>query len=1157
MRLRRLDLIRYGKFTDHSIDFGAVRPGSPDLHIVYGLNEAGKSTTFAAYLDLLYGIGERSTYNFLHPYNTMKVGARLEFGGADHELARLKLRTGSLVDDRGQAVNEALLAGALGGVGREAYRTMFSLDDQSLKEGGNAIIQSKGELGELLFSASSGLAGLSRSLVTAVDEANGIYRKRSSSTKLAELKRSLEALKAERNAIDTLASTYSGLKSTHEQADAAYAATTRELAEAKARHQELTRLLGALPAALELRRLDTDAAGMGDLPRPPAEWFTLLPQLFRDETRLQALVETADRTLRQLADEIEAITIDDKALAVAAHMDMLDQGRVRYLAAESDLPKRRLALAEQEGELMRLLADLEQPGHTTPEALLLPASLIGIIRDLIERRSGVEANLAAAGRELVRARETLERLNKEGGSQNGAAVVDPARLGRIEAAISRLTGSDLAVRLTMEERTLAQAKRIQEKQFAQLAPWTGDAVALQRTSAAEPRQAEAWRGQAISIDKRIADHEARLRDLGTEQALTKAPIAAFVAGGSIDDAEAARLRDERDAAWQAHLASLNAATARTFEERMRQDDVVSAGRLSRAQELAELRQLRLTEAATAAAIERQSELLSEARAEHDVLAERIRALMPEAIEYDAEAAARIAALEAWSTKRAAALAAWDELQRAEEAVEALRGELDSHAATLAASLADAGHGGAEDLPVAALMQAASDMLAAGKAEQAARQVHEKAIGDLDRDVRERERDQQEAEAAVAAWDREWAEALSRTWFADKAGSMAAVRAVLDALATLPAILKERDDLASRVAAMERDQEQFRRDIAALLAECGLSRLASDTLASANALVERHEAARHAAQLRADRHADLDKHLEKRRALEEELAVHNARKNELTGYFGTDSLASVEAFLNQARERDRLEARAVTLRGQITEALRAASFSEAERRLADIDAHAVERDAMELGARIEDLTERAKLLYSDVSLARQKLEAVGGDDAVARIEAKRRTIFLEIEELAVRHLTLRAGTLAAEQALRIYREKHRSSMMNRASQAFHLITGGNYSGLTTQPDRDKETLIGVSRDGGSKLADAMSTGTQFQLYLALRLAGYEEFAALRPPVPFIADDIMESFDNPRSEEVFRLLGAMARVGQVIYLTHHWHLCEIARHVVPDVTIHQLP
>ncbi|NYJ14164.1 uncharacterized protein YhaN [Rhizobium leguminosarum] len=1157
MRLRRLDLTRYGKFTDHSIDFGAARPSSPDLHIVYGLNEAGKSTTFAAYLDLLYGIGERSTYNFLHPYNTMKVGARLEFDGTEYELARLKLRTGSLVDDRGQAVNEALLAGVLGGIGREAYRTMFSLDDQSLKEGGNAIIQSKGELGELLFSASSGLAGLSRSLVTAADEANVIYKKRSSSTKLAELKRSLEALKVERNAIDTLVSTYSALKSTYEQADVAYTATARELAGAKARHQELARLLGALPAALELRRLDADVAGMGDLPRPPSEWFTLLPQLSRDETRLQALLETADRTLRQLTDEIEAIAIDDKALTVAAHRDMLDQGRARYLAAESDLPKRRLALAEQEAVLVRLLADLEQPGHAMPEALLLPASLIGIIRDLIERRSGVETKLAAASRELVRARENLERLGKEDGSQNGAAVLDPARLGRIEAALSRLSGSDLAVRLTMEERALVQARRIQANQFAQLVPWTGDAVALQLTSAAEPRQIEAWRGQVTAIDRRIEDHEARLRDLGTEQALTGARIATFVAGGSIDDAEAVRLRDERDAAWQVHLASLDAATARAFEDRMRQDDMVSAGRLSRAQELAELRQLRQTEAATAAAIERQRELLAEARAEHDALAERIRGLLPGAIEYDAEASARIATLETWSTKRAAALAAWGDLQRAEETVDGLRGELDGHVATLAASLADAGLGDANHLPVTELMQAANDMLAAGKAERAARQAHEKAIGDLSHDLRERERDRQEAEDTMAAWNREWAEALSRSWFADKAGSMAAVRAMLNALGTLPAILKERDDLASRVAAMERDRAQFRGDIAGVLADCGLSPLAADTLASANALVERHEAARHAAQLRADRQADLEKHLEKQRALEEELAVHNARRNELTSYFGTDSLASVDAFLSQARDRDRLEARAATLRDQITEALRATSFAEAERRLAHVDADAVERDAMELDARIEDLTERAKLLYSDVSLARQKLEAVGGDDAVARIEAKRRTIFLEIEELAVRHLTLRAGTLAAEQALHIYREKHRSSMMNRASEAFRLITGGNYSGLTTQPDRDREILIGVSRDGGSKLADAMSTGTQFQLYLALRLAGYEEFAALRRPVPFVADDIMESFDNPRSEEVFRLLGDMAKVGQVIYLTHHWHLCEIARDVVPNVTIHQLP
>ncbi|UVC12208.1 AAA family ATPase (plasmid) [Rhizobium sp. TH2] len=1157
MRLSRLDLVRYGKFTDHSIDFGVPRPGTPDLHIVYGLNEAGKSTAFAAYLDLLYDIGQVSNYNFLHPYNTMKVGARLEFDGEEHELARLKLRAGSLVDDRGQSVNEALLAGALGGIGREAYRTMFSLDDQSLKEGGNAIIQSKGELGELLFSASSGLAGLSRSLAAAADEAGTIYKKRSSNTKLAELKRTLESLRAERNAIDTLASAYSTLKLTHEQADAAYGATARELAEAKTRHQELSRLLSALPLALELARLRAEAAEMGDPPRPPAEWFALLPQLLRDETRLQALLESANRSTQQLADEIEAIAIDEKMLSIATHMDGLDQGRVRFLAAEGDLPKRKLALAEQEGILSRLLTDLEQADHAAPEMLLLPASLIGIIRDLIERRSGIEAERVAARRELVRIRESLERLDKEAADRDTAGISDPAHLARIGTALNRLTGSDLAMRLAVEERTLTQKNRDQESRFAELAPWTGDAGALRLIASAEPRQIETWRNQANAVGKRVSDHEARLRDLGTEQALVKARIAVVVAGGPIDDAEAGRLRAERDAAWQAHAATLDAATARTFEAWMRQDDDLSSSRLSRAQELAELRHFRQTEAATEAEIERQRELLAEARAEHDALADRVSGLLPAPLEPEGGALECVAALEAWSVRRSAALAAWRDLQQAEAAVGSLRSELANHGVALATSLAEAEIDVEDQLPVDGLVRVASDVLAASKVDRAAWQAHEKMVADLTRDLAERERDQREAEDAVAAWDREWTGALSQTWLADKIGSIAGVRAILTALGTLPAILKERQDLAQRIAAMERDREQFRTEVASLLVECGHMQSVGDALASANALAERHEIAKRSAQLRADRQADLEKQLDRRRGLEDELVVHNARKNELTNYFGAETLAAVETFLSQAKERDRLEERVATLRGQIADALRVAGFEEAEERLSAVEADALERDAMELGARIEDLTENAKLLYSEMSLARQKLEAVGGDDAVARIEAKRRTIFLEIEELAMRHLTLRAGTLAAEQALHIYREKHRSSMMNRASEAFRLITGGSYSGLATQPDKDKEILIGLSRDGGSKLADAMSTGTQFQLYLALRLAGYEEFAALRPPVPFVADDIMESFDNPRSEEVFRLLGEMAKVGQVIYLTHHWHLCEIARSVVPNVVIHRLP
>ena len=123
------------------------------------------------------------------------------------------------------------------------------------------------------------------------------------------------------------------------------------------------------------------------------------------------------------------------------------------------------------------------------------------------------------------------------------------------------------------------------------------------------------------------------------------------------------------------------------------------------------------------------------------------------------------------------------------------------------------------------------------------------------------------------------------------------------------------------------------------------------------------------------------------------------------------------------------------------------------------------------------------------------------------------------------------------------------MMIEASNAFQTISRSAYTSLTTRPDKDTEVLIGLMAGGGSKLVAEMSKGTRFQLYLALRVAGYHEFDRTRRSLPFIADDILETFDDLRAEETFRLLGAMAEKGQVIYLTHHQHLCEIAPHRMP--------
>ncbi|MEK1867555.1 MAG: AAA family ATPase, partial [Ensifer adhaerens] len=124
MRISALDLVRYGKFTDRRLDFGDGVPGTPDLHIVYGPNEAGKSTLFSGFLDLLFGIEHSSPYGFLHPYQTMRVGGTIEAAGRSDRVFRIKRKTNSLVGLDDQPLPDNTFSGALGAIDRDTYQMM-------------------------------------------------------------------------------------------------------------------------------------------------------------------------------------------------------------------------------------------------------------------------------------------------------------------------------------------------------------------------------------------------------------------------------------------------------------------------------------------------------------------------------------------------------------------------------------------------------------------------------------------------------------------------------------------------------------------------------------------------------------------------------------------------------------------------------------------------------------------------------------------------------------------------------------------------------------------------------------------------------------------------------------------------------------------------
>lgn len=1155
MRLNRLDLTRYGKFTDRVLDFGAQRPGSPDLHVVYGLNEAGKSTAFSAYLDLLFGIHNESPYGFLHPYSTMQIGGFLDIDGQPQEFTRVKKRTSSLLDKSGQPLPEALLASALGGLTRESYRAMFSLDDQSLRDGGEAIVESKGDLGELLFSASSGLAELSRVLSGVNEEAQQFHKKRARTTQLAELKQRLAAIKSERDEIDTYATAYASLVASRDQAQQNYDDVLSEVGLTRTRHAELQAKLRAYPILQDITRLKQEVATFTDLPRPPREWFNLLPDMMRDETRLQTLKASAAATIERLQSEISSVDLDEFVLQAASNIAGLAEEHGRYLGFAEDLPKRRLELKASETLLAQNLKALGRPDEQDPQKLILPAAVSAKLRDLIETRSGIAATLSTAKRELLRAAEA-EAAMQERLEAHEEALLLPAKLRQVQAAIDALDKGDVQAQLAFELRALNKARAETRATAENLLPWEGSVEELQALDLPDPKQVDNWRFQAQEIERqrlRLLETRNELRGL---QASAEVKLNAVSTEARDYDDEAARdSRWKRTEAWEAHLASLTIETARAFETAMQEDDRLTQTRLARSGDLVEWRRLTQENLALKARLEQVDLGLGELSSQSEDLLAEIYEHLPFASDRKSDQHAALAQLERFRTARDRHLDSIAALQEAMQRHSQLTEKIEAEAAAFDELLAEIGLETQPEGTITEKLALARSWLDDLRRRMTEKDHQEQRLEDLARDKRERSRDLETALAADQDWQMQWQTGLAATWFATET-EPAAVRAILDTLAELPGLVAQRDQLDHRVTLMERNMAAFAEKVAQLAQGLGWSETDIPVTTLADRLFKARQTALKAEEERAIKEKELSRAEAEWADLELRLSSYDSQRREFASFFNVESLNDVSAKLKEVEEREKLEQIIADYQRRLFSELAVSDLTAAEDALADFDAPAARLECAQLAERIENLSERSRILYADLTRAQDRIDAVGGDDAVARLEAERSTIVVEVQELALHYLRLRAGTIAAESALSIYREQHRSSMMRRASAAFSQITRGEYSGLSTVPDRDREILIGVSKDGGSKESQIMSTGTRYQLYLALRLAGYEEFAAVRPSVPFIADDIMESFDEPRSEEVFRQFGRMAELGQVIYLTHHRHLCDIAEKIVPGVQIHEL-
>jgi uncharacterized protein YhaN len=592
MRLDQLDLVRYGKFTERSLDFGDAKPGEPDFHLVYGPNEAGKSTLFSGFLDLLFGIDRKSPYGFLHPYQTMRIGGIVEAGGRRHHAFRIKRNANSLIGLDEQPLPDNLFSAALGAVDRDTYRMMFSLDDDSIEDGGEAILKSEGELGALLFSASSGLPDSGAVLANLRAEADAFFRPHARKHQLAELKAEFDALKTERRAIDVNARDYAALRKTLAKARERHDAVAKERAELRVSRDRVRAKLDALPLLARLRMARDELACRDPLPVPPADWWNEVPMLRKREAEIAARLLQLNEELERRRQELEGLPRDGEALALAERFEAFRETALdaRYLTAARDMPSRLDELTRTVAELDACLVRLGEAGNPNPASLLLPAACGARLQELVHRHASLSERLASAREEAESARGDQHEAERElAGLKDGAA--DP---GPLVERLHLLRQNDCQLRRQAAAKEVERLEAALADALDALRPFAGNADELSAQPVPAANVIEMWRSQDAALSERRLRLDDRIADEHERQAGDEARLAVLAANGAaVDDATANELRRQRDLAWQRHRTSLDAATASAFEMALKDDDAAAALRLAQAERVAEMRGLTL------------------------------------------------------------------------------------------------------------------------------------------------------------------------------------------------------------------------------------------------------------------------------------------------------------------------------------------------------------------------------------------------------------------------------------------------------------------------------------------------------------------------------------------------------------------------------------
>jgi uncharacterized protein YhaN len=527
MRLRKLDLERYGPFTGRSLNFRS----DAKLHIVYGPNEAGKTCALAAIIDLLFGIERQTRHDFLHEGRELRIGATIiGRNGTSFAFRRRKGNRATIIDAGDEPLGDDALAPHPGNITREVFCNAFGLDAEALRRGAEEMLKSHGDVGTSLFAAASGLRGLADLHRRLEAEAGTIFAPRASRerTFYQALVRFEEARKAIHDR-ELRAGDWKALNDRIDELSHRLGEIKSSRSSKAATHARLSRGKRVAPLLQLIDRDRARLAALEPMPEVPIGFSNSLREKLETVRRLSearqriANVEVAAR--RNLAE----IRVDAALLARASDVLRLFGETGAYASNRRDLPRIQAETDEFRGILVEYAGRLGVHDESAIDGAQPTDAAQALVRALVlEGRNlmdVVDRNAAA----LATERTGLSDLEQQRGRHG--VVVNPQALREKFASLAAVV-RNMQERSEMDSAIRTEARSLREA-AGRSSPPVNDLDSLANTAVPSPETIARFRKEIETLTQEMQREKDRSAAASDAAAAAESKLLELAFSGSV------------------------------------------------------------------------------------------------------------------------------------------------------------------------------------------------------------------------------------------------------------------------------------------------------------------------------------------------------------------------------------------------------------------------------------------------------------------------------------------------------------------------------------------------------------------------------------------------------------------------------------------------